>query len=230
MPPRSVPLRWYRSFNDTFSTVTTTDGFAFVVGAALFFAGSGLLTQSGEPGASTPLPWLGSHIIWIAATALVAIGSLQLLQQHRTVSTGIAGYVAVGLFGLGVLHSLQWATWVYVDIVAYGLGAHDPLFAPLLHPFGTGHMLMYAGLVGAGTAALAAALADSNLTTPRLDRAGLAIGIITTLVALTALMKVADVRAAISLATIGLTAIAFGWVFVRGIALSRTSTGTGVLS
>ncbi len=220
---------WYRSLREPITTLSRTDGIAFVVGAALFFAGSGLLTRSGTPGASTPLPWLGSHLIWIGGTAFVAIGILRLLHQHTTVRSGLAGPAAIGLFGLGVLHSLQWATWVYVDIIAYTQGAHDPLFDPLLHPFGTGHMLMYAALVGAGTASLAAALADSDLATPHLDRTGLVLGVGTSLVAVSALAMVADVRAPISLATIGLTALVYGWIFVRGLVLARPTTGNGGL-
>lgn len=200
------------------------------MGAALFFAGSALLTQSGTPGASTPLPWLGSHLIWIGATALVAIGALRLRQKYSTVSSRTAGYGAVGLFGLGVLHTFQWATWVYVDIIAYGHGAHEPLFDPLLHPFGTGHMLMYAGLIGAGTAALAAGLATSDIASPSLDRTGLVLGLVTLIVAVTAIAMVADVRAPISLAAIGLIALVYGWLFIRGIVLARSTTANVGLS
>ena len=194
------------------------DGAPFVLAATAFFLGSGVLTRSGQPGASTPVPWLASHASWVVATAFVAVGTVRLVRRTPALRTGIAGDVASGAFGLGALHALQWTAWVYVDVTAYRHGGHGPLLEPLFHPFGTGHALMYGVLVGVGVAALGRALTRTTATRRIVDRTGIAVGVAAVLAATASLLTVAPVRSPTSLATIGLIAAAFGWLFVLGIA------------
>ena len=197
------------------------DGAAFVVAAVAFFLGSGVLTQSGQPGASTPAPWMVSHALWVVATVFVALGTISLVRRTPALAAGLAGYVAGGAFGVSVLHALQWTTWVYVDVIAYGHGAHDLLFDPVLHPFGTGHALMYGVLVGGGVACLGWGLTRTRLTPPALDRAGIAVGTAAVLAAGTSLLTFAPVRSPASLATILLLAVSYGWLFALGVVRSR---------
>lgn len=201
------------------------DGAPFVLAATTFFLGSGVLTRSGEPGASTPVPWLVSHASWVVATAFVAVGTIRVVHRIPALRTGVAGYAANGAFGLGVLHTLQWTTWVYVDVTAYRHGGHGPLLEPLLHPFGTGHMLMYGVLVGGGVASLGWALTRTAATRRVVGWTGVTVGTATVLAATASLLAVAPVRSPTSLATIALLAVAFGWLFVLGIVLHRGAGG-----
>jgi hypothetical protein len=201
--------------------VAPREGTAFVLAAATFFVGSAVLTRSGEPGASTPLPWMLSHVFWMVATAFVAIGTVRLVRNHSASGTGTAGYVASGLAGLGVLHTLQWATWVYVDVIVYRQGAHELLSAPLLHPFGTGHMLMFAVIIGSVITALAWTLASTESTHRAIAWLGGLIGVLTVVAGVASLVTFAPVRAPTSLTAIVAQALSFAWVFVLGAALSR---------
>lgn len=199
-----------------------TAGAAIALGAVVFFAGSAVLTQSGQPGASTPVPWLVSHFLWFVATGLVAVGTVALRRRRGPVRPGIAGTVAAGAFGLAVLHALQWTAWGYVDVFARQAGAHGTFHGPLLHPFGTAHAMMYGVLLGGGVLALALALARSDATGRRLEYAGLAVGTSLLVAASAGLLAVADVRTPVSLATILLTAAAFAWLFGAGLSLVRS--------
>jgi len=201
--------------------IAAADGTPFVVAGTVFFLGSAVLTRSGQPGASTPVPWLVSHALWTVATVALAAGTVAVVRRSSGLGAGVAGYVAAGAFGLGVLHTLQWTTWVYVDVVAYQQGAHEMLLEPLFHPFGTGHMLMYGVLVGGGVAATAWGLRREAATHRAIDYAGIAVGAATVLAAAVALLTLAPVRSPPSLATIGLLAACYGWITVLGVALSR---------
>jgi hypothetical protein len=194
-----------------------------------FFVASAVLTRSGQPGASTPVPWMASHALWVVATAFATLGVTTLVRRSA-LGEGVAGWLAAGAFGLGTLHALQWTAWVYVDVVAYGQGAHAALFDPLLHPFGTAHALMYGALVGTGVASLGWALARASAARRALAYAGVAVGVVAVLAAATALVTVAPTRSPASLATIVLQALAYGWLLVAGVALHRTSTGEGTPS
>lgn len=191
------------------------------LGAVLFFAGSAVLTRSGQPGASTPDPWIASHFLWFVATGLVAVGAVALSRRRPAPGLGLAGTVTGGAFGLAVLHALQWTAWTYVDVFARQEGAHGRLHGPLLHPFGTAHALMYGVLVGCGVAALAWALTRTRVTHPLLDYAGLAVGSATAVAASAALISVADARTLPSLATVLLLAASFAWLFVAGLSVLR---------
>lgn len=202
-------------------TVLGTEGTGFMLAAALFFVGSGVLTQSGQPGASTPRPWMLSHALWVLAMTFVAIGTVRLVLNTPVRDTGFAGYVASGMAGLGVLHTLQWTTWVYVDIIAYQAGTHGILLPALFHPFGTGHMLMFAIIIGGAITSLAWALAQTPLIHWALPWLGGFAGVVTIVAGATSLLTFASVRSPISLLAIVSIAISFAWFFVLGVSVHR---------
>lgn len=225
MATESITAGTERTISERVANMAPKRGTAFLLGAIAFFAGSAVLTQSGQPGASTPVPWMLSHVLWIVATALVAIGTVRLIDTIPASWTGIAGYLAGGLFGLGVLHTLQWATWVYVDVIAYRQSAHETLSPPIIHPFGTGHMLMFAIIIGSAVTALAVALAGTQLVHRVLPWIGSLVGVTTTIAGVVALVTFVPVRSPISLVAIVSQAFSFAWLFVVGIALYRNTSG-----
>jgi len=214
---RETPGRIPRTIN--------AEGAVLAAAAVVFFAGSAVLTRSGQPGASTPVPWMASHFLWVVATGLAAVGIAALYRRREAFGGGLAGPVAGGAFGLAVLDALQWTAWVYVDIFARQEGAHESLHGPLLHPFGTGHALMYGVLVGLAVASLAWAVDRSRPTHWLLTYGGLAVGTATAVVAAVAIVTVADVREPASLATVVLLAASWGWLLAAGVALGRDGPG-----
>lgn len=225
MATDAVTARTYRA-TGALTDIVRTRGVLLLGAAVAFFVGSAILTRSGQPGASTPVPWLASHAMWVLATAFVTFGVLRLVRKTPALQTGTAGYAAGGLFGLGVVHALQWTAWVYVDVVAYQQGSHGLLSPPILHPFGTAHMLGFAILVGSGVATLAWALTRTDVTHRAIPRLGVAVGVLTPLAATAALLMVADVRSPVSLATIFLQAASFAWLGLLGVALVRGRPAT----
>lgn len=189
-------------------------GRLFLLAAVTFFAGSAVLTRTGQPGAATPTPWMVSHLLWFVAAALLLAGTV----AHVRRRPGTVGLTAVGLAALGVLHTLQWATWVYVDVTAYRLGARGRLFDPLLHPFGTGHALMEGVLVG-GVVALLGWRVARRTDARWLGRAGVAVGAAAVLAGLVSLGRFAPTRSPTALATIGLIALGYAWVLLLGASL-----------
>ncbi len=202
----------------------TTTGTGFILAAAFFFIGSGILTPTGQPGASTPIPWMLSHAFWVLAITFVAIGCIRLVRHTPVLRTGIAGYVAAGLIGLGLLHSLQWTTWVYVDVIAYEQGTHSILLPALFHPFGTGHMLMFAIIIGSTITTLAWALPKITLIHRVIPWFGGIIGMSTLFAGGVSLLTFAAVRSPSSLFAILSIAISFAWLFAVGVALYRNAS------
>lgn len=201
-----------------------SDGIGYVVGSVLFFLGSAVLTRSGIPGASTPTPWILSHYLWIAATATVFAGTVSVVARNSD-ARGVAGYLSLAAFGAAVLHALQWTAWVYVDVKAYTVGAHEALLEPLLHPFGSAHMLMFAVLVGGGVASLAWSHRSSWRTHPLVDASGVVVGVSAVGAASASLLSFAGVRSPLGLATILLIAVNFAWIFVHGTNVLRGESG-----
>lgn len=202
-------------------SVLGTEGTGFILAAALFFAGSGILTQTGQPGASTPIPWMVSHAFWVVAMAFVAIGTVRLVLNTPGLRTGLAGYVASGLVGLGVLHTLQWTTWVYVDVIAYQEGTHAILLPALFHPFGTGHMFVFAIILGSAITSLGWALTQTPLTHWVIPWLGGLVGMVSIFAGVVSLVTFASVRSPTSLLAIVSIAISFAWLFVVGVAVHR---------
>lgn len=198
-----------------------TAGTGFILAAALFFVGSGILTQSGQPGASTPRPWMLSHALWVVAMTFVALDTVRLVKDIPKIRAGLAGYTASGLVELGVLHTLQWTAWVYVDVIAYKQGAHAILLPALFHPFGTGHMLMFAIIIGSAIMSLSWALTQTDLTHWVIPWIGGLVGLITIFAGVASLLTFAAVRSPISLLAIVSIAISFAWLSVLGVAVHR---------
>lgn len=221
MATESITADTERTIGERIANVAPRRGTAFLLGAIAFFGGSAVLTRSGQPGASTPVPWMLSHVLWVVATAFVAIGTVRLIGTSPATRAGIAGCLAGGLVGLGVLHTLQWATWVYVDVIAYQQHAHETLSPPILHPFGTGHMLMFAIIIGSAITALAVALAGTQPIHRVLPWLGGLVGVTSALAGVVALVTFAPVRAPTSLVAIGAQAFSFAWLFAVGTALYR---------
>lgn len=128
---------------------------AFVMGALSFFIGSAIFTTlGGTPPSSTPLVSIAGHALWFVSVAFVTSGAIALLLSSESLQAGLAGYFAIGPLGLSVLHGLQWATWIYVDILAVQNDQYELILDTLISPFGAGHAFMYVVLVGSGVAFL----------------------------------------------------------------------------
>lgn len=218
---KSATTRTERTKRKRILDAVDAKGTPFVLAAATFFLGSAVLTQSGQPGASTPMPWVLSHASWVVATAFAAFGTVGLIRAVPELRAGIAGYLAGGLLGLGVLHALQWTAWVYVDVIAYQQGAHDRLLPSILHPFGTAHMLMFAVVLGGAVTALAWALERASLTRRSIRWTGGIVGAVAVLAGAVSLVTFAPTRSPTSLVAILFEALGFAWLFVLGVALSR---------
>lgn len=197
-------------------------GGTIALGAAAFFAGSALLTQSGQPGASTPVPWVGSHAIWAVATALVAAGTVRAIRSLPG-PRRLADDLAAGALGLATLHALQWLAWTYVDVLARRSGEHELLHPSILHPFGTAHALLYAALLGSGVALLARRLARTETTATHrvLNWAGVALGATAVAASLASLAAVLDVPHPVVLAVVLLTGALHAWLLAAGASLAR---------
>ena len=59
---------------------------------------------------------------------------------------------------------MQWLTWAYVDLRAAESAEYEVALETVITPFGAGHLLMYAILVGAGVAWLGWAIRRSPLS------------------------------------------------------------------
>lgn len=199
-------------------------GGTLALGAAAFFAGSAVLTQSGQPGATTPVPWVVTHAIWAVATALVAAGTVHAIRSlpgpRRLVDD-----LAAGALGLATLHALQWLAWTYVDVLARRSGEYELLHPAILHPFGTAHALLYALLLGSGVALLAWRLAgtEAAVTHRYVNWAGVGLGATAVATALASLAVVLDVPNPVVLAVVLLTGALHAWLLATGVSLTRAS-------
>lgn len=152
--------------------------------------------------------------MWLVAIVLVLAGTVTTVVRDPE-SRGVAAYLSVAAFGTGVLHVLQWTAWVYVDVKAYQEGAHEALLEPLLHPFGTAHMLMFAVLIGGGVALLAWSHRSSAKTHQVVNYLGIGAGVTTVVAGSTSLLSFAPVRHPVSLATILFIAVNYAWLLVH---------------
>lgn len=150
---------------------------AFVMAASSFLTGSALLLiWGGTPFSSTPLVSTSAHLLWFVAVASLATGAVGLLVKLPLLRDRLAGYLAVGTLGLGVLLGLQWATWAYVDVLAAQHDRHQMVLESIISPFGAGQSLMYGLLVGAGVALLGWELRRTELIHRHLAWAGVGVG------------------------------------------------------
>lgn len=151
---------------------------AFGAGAVSFFTGSAIfIILGGTPPSSTPLASISGHMGWFGGVAFLGIGAVALVHDD-SLTTGLAGYLAIGALGLGALQGLQWATWTYVDALAAQHDQYEPVFETLISPYGAGHALTYGMLVSSGVAFLGWELHHTQLTHRLISWAGMALGVI----------------------------------------------------
>ena len=152
---------------------------ALIATGVPFFVGGALVVQTGTPPSSSPTLGMLSHALWALAIVLLTLGVATLLRYSKGLRVGLAGYLAPGALGLGVLHGLQWVTWAYVDVRGARSDGHDFVFETIIEPFGAGHLLMYGVLLGSGVALLGWALRRTPITRRLIGWIGVVLGILT---------------------------------------------------
>lgn len=203
---------------------TRLAGGAFVVGAVLFLVGGAITIEADPPPSTAPVLGMVSHALWFFAITLLALGAVTLLRWIEGLRTGLAGYLATGTLGLGVLLGLQWVAWAYVDVRASRYEEYELLVEPLMSSFGAGHLLMYAVLAGGGVGFLGWALVRTRLTHRFVAWAAVAIGTLTVLTATVSLLAVltggGDGHVLFNTATL-LLPVLYGWAMIFGVDVSR---------
>lgn len=154
---------------------------AFLVAALPFFIGGAIVIWTEVPPSLSPRLGMLSHALWALAIVILALGAVTLLRSLETLRGGLAGYLATGVLGLGVLHGLQWVTWAYVDVRAARENEHGVVLETIIVPFGAGHLLMYGLLLGTGIALLGWALRQTELTHRTVPWVGVILGAVTAL-------------------------------------------------
>ena len=193
---------------------------ALVAAGIPFFVGGILVIFADTPPSSSPTLGMLSHALWALAIVLLTIGVAALLQSVDSLRTGLAGYLATGVLGLGVLHGLQWVTWAYVDVRAARSDDHELVVGTVLEPFGAGHLLMYCILVGTGVALLGWALRRLTLSHRYVDWAGIVLGVLTATLAMISLVAVfgggSDGHVLFDIATL-LLPVLYLWAMALGV-------------
>lgn len=146
-----------------------------------FVVGGLLVIQTDTPPSESPLLGMLSHALWALAIAILAVGVVGLLRRFEPLRRGLAGYLAAGTLGLGVLHGLQWVTWAYVDVrgAREATADRDLVLETIVVPYGAGHLLTYAVLLGTAVALLGWALRRTSLTSRSVGWAGVVLGALT---------------------------------------------------
>lgn len=197
---------------------------AFGGGTVAFFAGSGILAAlGGTPPSATPTASMTAHLLWFVAVACLATGAAALVLWSDDPGPDIAGYLALGALGLGVLHGLQWAAWSYVDVLAASQDQYDLLLDGLISRFGAAHAIMYAMLVGGGVAALGWTLRRRQVTHRYIDRLGVVLGAITVVIGMATLLAVSAPWTSPMLfgATVLLIPLSYLWTSLVAVDISR---------
>ena len=164
---------------DSGSPGLTLASVALIGAGVSFFVGGVFVVQTGTPPSSAPTLGMLSHALWAMAIVLLTVGVAALLRYREPLRAGLAGYLATGVLGLGVLHGLQWLTWAYVDVRGARSDDHDLVFETVIEPFGAGHLLMYSILLGSGIALLGWALRRTRITRRLVGWTGVALGVLT---------------------------------------------------
>lgn len=163
---------------------------ALIAAGIAFLAGGALVIVADTPPSLSPTLGMLSHALWALAISLLTVGVAALLRCSEGLRAGIAGYLAIGTLGLGVLHGLQWVTWAYVDVRGARSDGHDLVLETIIEPFGAGHLLMNCILVGTGVALLGWAFRRSPLSHRYVDWAGIVLGVLTATLAAISLVAV----------------------------------------
>lgn len=165
---------------------------AFVAAAVPFLLGGAITIRADPPPSTAPALGMASHALWLVAVVILAVGAVSLLRGSAAFRRGIAGYLAVGAFGLGVVHALQWVTWAYVDVRAARGEEYDLLVDALIAPFGAGHALTYGVLVGSGVALLGWGVVRNGPDTRLVGWIGTLTGSVALVTAMASLLTVAE--------------------------------------
>lgn len=193
---------------------------AFVAAPVAFFTGSVVLAVAGgTPPSETPAASISAHLLWFVGVALLAVGTVALVVGLDPLTDGLAGYLAVGALGLGVLLGLQWTTWAYVDALAATNDQYDVFLETVISPFGAGHALMYGLLVGSGSALLGWSLRRTQLTHRLVAWAGVAAG--TILAVATTGVLLAATKSVLFVGTVLLFPLPYLWTVALAVDLSR---------
>ncbi|WP_312910986.1 hypothetical protein [Natronosalvus caseinilyticus] len=161
------------------ANTSALDSAAFVAAAITFLAGGVMVIWASPPPSESPVFGILAHGLWALAAALLAIGAIALVLSNGRLRRSLAGTLSIGALGLGVVVGLQWVTWAYVDLRAAEADGYDLALETVITPFGAGHLLMYAILIGGGVALLAWALARTRAARRGLSLAGVAVGALT---------------------------------------------------
>lgn len=160
-------------------------GVTFLVGGAIVIIVD--VPPSGSPG------WgMLGHALWATASGLLAIGVVALLIEFRSLRRSLSGYLAAGALCLGALHGLNWAAWAYVDVRGGGEAEHEVVLEVLVVPYGAGHLLVAALILGAAVAWLAWALSLTELAHHGISLIGAPLGLITVVLAAGSLVFAVD--------------------------------------
>lgn len=193
---------------------------AFVAGAVLFFAASAVfIIRGGTPPSSTPVASVVGHAGWFVGAALVTIGAVGLLMGDDGFEAGLAGYLAIGVFGLGTLCGLQWATWAWVDVLAAQSDQYALILDTVIAPFGSGLSLMYGMLVGSGVGFLGWETRRTQLTHRFIGWIGVGIGVAAVLGNVAVLLSAS--KNVLFAGTTLLIPLVYVWVFVFALDLYR---------
>ena len=198
---------------------------ALLLAGVPFFIGGLLVIQTDTPPSESPLLGMGSHALWTVGTVLVTSGVVALLRWIPELRRELAGYFAAGALGLGVLHGLQWTTWAYVDVRgSTEVERTELLLTGIVVPFGAGHLLTYAILMGTGMALFGWALQRTTLVRRSVGIVGTVLGLLTVLTAtyplLFALGGGSDGHLSFDIATL-LLPVLYIWAMVVGIGIAR---------
>lgn len=202
---------------------------AFILAAISFFIGGAIVIRTEVPPSLSPMLGMLSHALWALAIVFLALGAVVLLRSTEMLRVGLAGYLAAGVLGLGVLQSLQWATWAYVDVRAARVVEHELVLETLIVPYGAGHLIGYGLLVGTGIALLGWALRRTDLTHRYLPGSGVILGIVTVLFWIITLLFAMgggdDGHVLFDIATIFIPVL-YLWGLILGISIIRSEPST----
>ncbi|UHQ95031.1 hypothetical protein [Haloterrigena alkaliphila] len=218
----------------TFTPPPNEDGSSLRIGVAgltlsgiPFFVGGVLVIEAETPPSGAPLLGMLSHALWALAIVILTVGVVALLRAIPALRRGLAGYLGSGVLGLGVLHGLQWVTWAYVDVRgARETDRSELLLDAIIVPFGAGHLLMYAILMGAGIALFGWAIRQTEFVSRYVAGTGVGLGVITILTALYPLLLGlgggSEGHVLFDIATL-LIPVLYVWTMVVGVLVYRRS-------
>jgi|AntDeeMinimDraft_4_1070355.scaffolds.fasta_scaffold00004_94 hypothetical protein len=200
---------------------------ALILAGVPFFVGGILVIEAETPPSGAPLLGMLSHALWALGITILAFGVVALLRAIPELRRGLAGYLGAGVLGLGVLNGLQWVTWAYVDVRgAREIERGDQILDTIVVPFGAGHLLMYAIILGTGIALFGWALRRTELVSRYVVGAGVGLGVLAVITALYPLLSAvgggSEGHVIFDVATL-LLPVLYLWATAVGITMYRHS-------